>query len=165
MIDVLRPARVDDISEIARIECSSFADPWSEESFRRILGGHSTIFQVLIVGGEKVVAGYIIAFVIGPDAELLNVAVDPAYRRRGLAGQMLDAVLIQLGYNGVRTAFLEVRESNRAARALYGSRGFQEIGRRRNYYRRPVEDALVMRRQLDVAEDGEKESAGSFADR
>ncbi|HJP86521.1 MAG TPA: ribosomal protein S18-alanine N-acetyltransferase [Gemmatimonadaceae bacterium] len=165
MIDRLRPAREEDITDIARIERSSFADPWSEESFRRIMGGHSAIFQVLVLGREKVVAGYIIAFVIGPDAELLNVAVDPAFRRRGLAGQMLDAVLIQLGSNGVRTAFLEVRESNRAARALYGSRDFQEIGRRRNYYRRPVEDALVMRRLLDVAADDEKESAGSFADR
>ena len=165
VIDTLRPARPEDIDDITRIERDSFADPWSEESFRRILGGHSAIFQVLIVGGENVVAGYIIAFVIGPDAELLNVAVDPAYRRRGLAGQMLDAVLIQLGLNGVRTAFLEVRESNRAARGLYGSRGFQEIGRRRNYYRRPVEDALVMRRMLDVAEGDEKRSAGSFADR
>lgn len=165
MIDVLRPAQLEDISDIARIERSSFADPWSEESFRRILGGQSAIFQVLVVGGESVVVGYIIAFVIGPDAELLNVAVDPGHRRRGLAGQMLDAVLIQLGLNGVRTAFLEVRESNRAARALYGSRGFHEIGRRRNYYRRPVEDALVMRRSLDVAQGDEKRSAGSFADR
>jgi [ribosomal protein S18]-alanine N-acetyltransferase len=165
MIEVMRPARAEDIAEIARIERGSFADPWSEESFRRILGGRSTIFQVLAIGSENVVAGYIIAFVIGPDAELLNVAVDPAHRRRGLAGGMLDAVLVQLGHNGVRTAFLEVRESNTAARALYGSRGFEEIGRRRNYYRRPVEDALVMRRQLDVAEDDRRESAGSFADR
>jgi len=78
---------------------------------------------------------------------------------------MLDAVLIELGHRGVRAAFLEVRESNTAARALYGSRGFREIGRRKNYYRRPVEDALVMRRIIEVAEDGEEKTAGSFADR
>jgi ribosomal-protein-alanine N-acetyltransferase len=162
---LLRPAVAADISGIARIERECFADPWSEESFRRILGGHSAIFQVIVMPPGNELAGYIIAFTIGPDAELLNVAVDPKFRGRGLAGQMLDAVLIQLGGVGVRTAFLEVRESNRAARALYGSRGFQEIGRRRNYYRRPVEDALVMRRVLDVAENDEKESAGSFADR
>jgi ribosomal-protein-alanine N-acetyltransferase len=161
----LRPATAADIAEIARIERSSFADPWSDDSFRRILGGHSTIFQVLEMPPDNEIAGYIIAFVVGADAELLNVAVEPGYRGRGLAGQMLDAVLIQLGLSGVRTAFLEVRESNRAARALYGSRGFREIGRRRNYYRRPVEDALVMRRVLDVGADDEKESAGNFADR
>jgi len=81
-----------------------------------------------------------------------------------LAGQMLDAVLIELAGRGVRAAFLEVRESNTAARGLYASRGFREIGRRKNYYRRPVEDALVMRRVLEVAPDEERR-AGSFADR
>ena len=160
----LRPARSSDIRDIVRIERTSFADPWSEESFRRIMGGQAAIFQVLEVAPDKAVVGYIIAFSVGTDAELLNVAVDPNFRGRGLAGQMLDSVLIELGGTGVRTAFLEVRESNRAARALYGSRGFKEIGRRRNYYRRPVEDALVMRRLLDATGD-EKESAGSFADR
>ncbi|HJQ11567.1 MAG TPA: ribosomal protein S18-alanine N-acetyltransferase [Gemmatimonadaceae bacterium] len=153
------------MTDIVRIERTCFADPWSEDSFRRILGAHAAIFQVMVLLPEKEIAGYVIAFAIGRDAELLNVAVDPQFRGRGLAGQMLDAVLIQLGANGVRTAFLEVRESNQAARALYGSRDFKEIGRRRNYYRRPVEDALVMRRVLDVAEDDEKQSAGSFADR
>ena len=162
---LLRPAAAADVNDIVRIERASFADPWSEESFRRILGGQSAIFQVVVTPPENRLAGYIIAFTIVPDAELLNVAVDPEYRGRGLAGQMLDAVLIQLGTGGVRTAYLEVRESNRAARALYGSRGFKEIGRRRNYYRRPVEDALVMRRLLDVARDDRKESARSFADR
>jgi len=161
---LLRPAESRDINDIVRIERASFADPWSEDSFRRILGGHSAIFQVMVIPANEV-AGYIIAFAIGSDAELLNVAVEPRHRGQGLAGMMLDAVLIQLGANGVRTAFLEVRESNRAALALYGSRGFTEIGRRRNYYRRPVEDALVMRRVLGVTENDKKESAGSFADR
>ena len=162
---LLRPAESRDINDIVRIEQASFADPWSEESFRRILGGHSAIFQVMVIPPANEVAGYIIAFAIGSDAELLNVAVEPRHRLQGLAGMMLDAVLIQLGANGVRTAFLEVRESNRAGLALYASRGFTEIGRRRNYYRRPVEDALVMRRIIGVAENDEKESAGSFADR
>ena len=161
---LLRPAQATDITEIVRIERTSFADPWSEDSFRRILAGQAAIFQVVEVPPEKAVAGYIIAFSVGSDAEVLNVAVDPIHRGRGLAGQMLDSVLIQLGRSGVRTAFLEVRESNRAALALYGSRGFKEIGRRRNYYRRPVEDALVMRRLIDAVGD-EKESAGKFADR
>jgi len=161
---LLRPAQSSDVAEIVRIERTSFADPWSEESFRRILEGQAAIFHVVAAPPENAVVGYIIAFSVGADAELLNVAVHPDYRGRGFAGQMLDAVLIQLDGIGVRTAFLEVRESNRAALALYGSRGFKEIGRRRNYYRRPVEDALVMRLQLERAGD-ERESAGSFADR
>jgi ribosomal-protein-alanine N-acetyltransferase len=161
---LLRPAAEGDLSEIVRIERSCFADPWSEESFRRLLAGHPAIFQVLVLPGHKI-AGYVIAFAIGEDGELLNVAVEPASRGNGFAGQMLDAVLIEMASGGVRAAFLEVRESNAAARGLYGSRGFKEIGRRKNYYRRPVEDALVMRRTLEVAEDGEERKAGSFADR
>ena len=165
MTALLRPATEADLNEVVRIERSSFADPWSEESFRRLLAGDPAIFQVLVLPPENRVAGYVIAFAIGEDAELLNVAVESASRGKGYAGQMLDAVLIALSVRGVRKAFLEVRESNRAARGLYQSRGFTEIGRRRNYYRRPVEDALVMRRILEVAENGEEKTAGSFADR
>jgi len=162
---LLRPATESDLNDVVRIERSCFADPWSEESFRRLLGGHPAIFQVLVLQPENQVAGYVIAFAVGEDAELLNVAVEPRFRGKGFAGQMLDAVLIELATLGVRAAFLEVRESNRAALGLYGSRGFKEIGRRKSYYRRPVEDALVMRRILEVAEDGEERRAGSFADR
>jgi len=122
------------------------------------------IFLVAECDPDSTVAGYVAAFAVGDDGEILNVAVDPAFRGRGLAGQMLDAVLIELGARGVKMAFLEVRESNESARGLYGSRGFTGIGRRRAYYRRPVEDALVMRRVIDVPEDEEQRSAGTFAD-
>jgi ribosomal-protein-alanine N-acetyltransferase len=162
---LLRPAAESDLNQVVQIERACFADPWTEESFRRLLAGDSAIFQVIGYPPDFRVAGYVVAFAIGEDAELLNIAVEPPFRGRGLAGQMLDALLIELGSRGVRAAFLEVRESNSAARALYGSRGFAEIGRRRNYYRRPVEDALVMRRILEVAEDDGERSAGSFADR
>lgn len=164
MTALLRPAGERDLLEIVRIERSCFADPWSEESFRRLLAVEPAIFLVAVFPPDSAVAGYAIAFAVGEDGEVLNVAVEPGFRGKGLAGQMLDALLIELGGRGVRTAFLEVRESNRPARALYGSRGFAEIGRRKAYYRRPVEDALVMRRVLEVAE-GEERSAGTFADR
>jgi ribosomal-protein-alanine N-acetyltransferase len=162
---LLRPAVEGDLGEVVRIERACFADPWTEESFRRLTVGEPAIFLVAVFPPDSAIAGYAIAFSVGEDAEVLNVAVDPSFRGKGLAGQMLDAVLIELGARGVRTAFLEVRESNRAARALYGSRGFTEIGRRIRYYRRPVEDALVMRRILEVAEGDEERSAGTFADR
>ncbi len=165
MTALLRPAAEGDLVEVVRIERACFADPWTEESFRRLLAGQPAIFLVAVIPPDSAIAGYAIGFSIGEDAEVLNVAVEPSFRGKGLAGQMLDAVLIELSARGVRTAFLEVRESNRAARALYGSRGFSEIGRRQQYYRRPVEDALVMRRILEVAEGDEERSAGSFADR
>lgn len=165
MTALLRPAIEGDLGQVAQIEKSSFADPWSEESFRRLLGVAPAIFLVALFPPDQAVAGYVVAFSIGQDGELLNVAVDPKFRGRGLAGQMLDAALIELGTRRVRTALLEVRESNGAARALYKSRGFIEIGRRSNYYRRPVEDALVLRRSLEVAEGDSRRAQGSFADR
>lgn len=165
MTALLRPAVEGDLREVVRIEKACFADPWTEESFRRLLDGQPAIFLAAVIPPDSAIAGYAIAFSVGEDAEVLNVAVDPSFRGKGLAGRMLDAVLTELSARGARTAFLEVRESNGAARALYGSRGFTEIGRRHRYYRRPVEDALVMRRILEVAEGDEERSVGTFADR
>ncbi|HKN58591.1 MAG TPA: GNAT family N-acetyltransferase, partial [Gemmatimonadaceae bacterium] len=104
MTALLRPAIESDLNEIVGIERSCFADPWSEESFRRLLPGNPAIFQVLVLPPENRIAGYIIAFAIGEDAELLNVAVEPKSRGKGFAGQMLDAVLIELAGRGVRSA-------------------------------------------------------------
>jgi ribosomal-protein-alanine N-acetyltransferase len=161
----LRPAAEGDIGNVAKVERSCFADPWSKESFARLVDSPPAIFLVALFPPNEGIAGYIIAFSVGEDAEVLNVAVDPQFRGKGLAGQMLDAVLIQLGSRGVRTAFLEVRESNVAAVSLYRSRGFRAIGRRSKYYRRPVEDALVLRRFIEVVEGEAEKKAGSFADR
>jgi ribosomal-protein-alanine N-acetyltransferase len=165
MTALLRPAVEADLGRVAEIEKSCFADPWTKESFRSVLTGLPAIFQVAVPPPGDVVRGYAIAFSVGEDAEILNLAVDSGFRGQGLAGKMLDVVLIELAARGARTTFLEVRESNEAARALYRSRGFVEIGRRKRYYRRPVEDALVLRRMLEVPEVDERRTRSSFADR
>jgi ribosomal-protein-alanine N-acetyltransferase len=162
---LLRPAEEADVAQVAAIEKSCFADPWTEDSFRRLLGGEPAIFLVAVFPPDERVRGYVIGFSVDVDAEVLNVAVEPGSRGKGLAGQMLDAVLIELATRGVANAYLEVRESNKAARALYESKGFREIGRRERYYRRPVEDALVLRRVIEPVLDNEERSPGSFADR
>ena len=165
MTALLRPATANDVTEVVRIERVCFADPWSEEAFRRLLGGPPAIFLVAIFPPHETIAGYVVAFSIETDAEILNLAVEPGFRGKGLAGQMLDAAVIELADRGVVNAYLEVRESNSAARALYAKRGFSEIGRRRAYYRRPVEDALVLRRVIGTDGAEEEKSTGSFADR
>jgi ribosomal-protein-alanine N-acetyltransferase len=161
---LLRPAVEGDLGRVAEIEKSCFADPWTKGAFRSLLTGLPAIFQVAVFPPDDVIRGYAIAFSVGEDAEILNLAVDPAFRGQGLAGKMLDAVLIELAARGARTAFLEVRESNEAARALYRSRGFVEIGNRKRYYRRPVEDALVLRKMLEVPERDERRTRSTFAD-
>jgi ribosomal-protein-alanine N-acetyltransferase len=145
----LRLVSAADISAIARIERASFGDPWSEDAFRELLGAPSAIFLVATKGSEKAVAGYVVALVASDQAEILNLAVNPSERRWGLGGELLDAAFAALIARGAREVFLDVRESNVAALALYRSRGFAALSRRRNYYRSPVEDALVLRLAIE----------------
>jgi [ribosomal protein S18]-alanine N-acetyltransferase len=83
------------------------------------------------------------------EGELANLAVAPDLRGQGIAGALLDAMLSDASRRGITQVYLEVRESNTAARHLYAARGFGEIGRRKSYYRSPTEDALILRRTID----------------
>jgi ribosomal-protein-alanine N-acetyltransferase len=152
----IRRAVRDDIPGILGIERASFSDPWTEESFETALGLDR--MQVLVAetpGAENGddgsgLAGYVVALVIGPEAEIADLAVAPGWRRRGIGQALLARSIAELVVAGVRTLYLEVRESNQAARTLYGSNGFRSVGRRRGYYRQPVEDALLLRREIGV---------------
>ena len=90
--------------------------------------------------------GYCVAWQIIDEAELANLAVDPEVRRGGIGAILLDDLLEQVDRPPTAVVHLEVRESNAAAQALYRSRGFEASGRRKRYYSRPTEDAVVMRR-------------------
>jgi ribosomal-protein-alanine N-acetyltransferase len=90
------------------------------------------------------VAGYVIALAAADECEILNIAVSATSRRTGLGGTLLDSALERAAARGAEQFYLEVRESNEAAKRLYASRGFNELSRRRKYYRDPVEDALVL---------------------
>jgi ribosomal-protein-alanine N-acetyltransferase len=142
----LRAGTVDDVPRVVEIERVSFADPWSAASFRSVLG--HAYAALTVAAADDGVIGYTVMWFAGDEAELANLAVSPAARRRGLGGVLLDAALDEARARGSTVVYLEVRDSNAAARALYLSRGFVEVGRRRAYYRRPVEDAVVMRRAL-----------------
>ena len=137
-----------DVAAVVRIEKVCFSEPWSEESFRSLVDGAHARFRVA-VNPDHSIAGYIAAIALGDDAELLNVAVEPGSRRQGIAARLLDSVVAELRTKRLKTLYLEVRESNLAAIALYKSRGFRQLGVRRNYYRRPAENALVL--ALDLA--------------
>jgi len=141
----VRAARKSDLGEVSRIEHASFADPWGPGDFRSVLDSPQTIFLVAGDESSEALAGYAIALTVLDESEILNIAVDPAVRGRGLGGRLLDSAIDEVVKRGAVAAFLEVRESNVAARQLYRSRGFEELSRRRRYYRTPVEDALVLR--------------------
>jgi ribosomal-protein-alanine N-acetyltransferase len=107
------------------------------------------LFLVAVADGQT--AGYVLARHAADEAEILNLGVAPAARRRGVGRALVREGLAALAARGAVQVFLEVRDSNAAARALYAEFGFGEVGRRRGYYRRPVEDAIVLRAAISAA--------------
>jgi ribosomal-protein-alanine N-acetyltransferase len=146
---VLRRAAESDIAEIAMIERTSFADPWSERSFSDMLIHPAAIFLVASDDASDVPRGYSITIAVADEAEILNLAVAVTDRGQGIGGMLLDAAIGEVQQRGADVVFLEVRESNRAAIALYRSRGFTQRFRRSAYYKNPVEDALVLSRAIE----------------
>ena len=154
----MRAAHVDDLEAIVAIERLSFGDPWPERAFRDALGDPGLVFLVASDGESAV--GYVIGWFVAGEGEIANLAVAPAVRGRGIGGALLDAALALGSGVGTEAVFLEVRESNAAARALYRSRGFEVVGRRQGYYRSPVEDAIVLRKSCSGSASGRSDSVG-----
>jgi ribosomal-protein-alanine N-acetyltransferase len=142
----IRSALPADAAGLVAIERQAFSDPWSEASFREALTSPWTFG--LIAEGARRVAGYLIAREVAGTGEVLNLAVAPEFRRRGIGGALLEAGLAALRRRKVDEVFLEVRESNISAQALYIGYGFRPVGQRAAYYRNPKEDALVLRLEL-----------------
>ena len=145
-----------DIERMAAIERVSFSDPWSFETLSAAYALRH--MHVLVAeesgrtegqgGGAPALVGYVLALVMADEGEIADVAVAPEARRRGVARALLQQVVVDMVEDGVRKLYLEVRESNAAARGLYRSLDFEQVGRRRNYYQRPSEDALLLVRDL-----------------
>jgi len=140
----LTMARVDEVLEIERL---SFTDPWSREMFRSELEvGGGTYARMALRGGT--LAGYLLAVLIEDEAHLGNLAVHPSERRSGVGQKLLDDLLDTARANGITRITLEVRRSNENARKFYFRNEFIDVAMRKNYYRNPHEDAIVMLRSL-----------------
>ena len=143
----IRAMRREDVAAVSALESASYDFPWSSGIFTDCLkAGHPC--WVLCCEGD--VAGYGILSVAAGEAHVLNLCIGPAWRGRGLGRHLLGRLLDVARWSGAERVFLEVRPSNPGAIALYDSEGFNEIGRRPNYYPAPKgrEDALVMAREL-----------------
>jgi len=142
----VRPFALADLPRIEELEHRLFADPWPRSSFVDALADPRAVFLVAERGGS--VAGYLVATLLPPIAELQNLGTAPEQQRAGVARALVDALLDTCRVRGVRELGLEVRVSNAAAQALYRTHGFRLVGLRRGYYRRPEEDALLMARRV-----------------
>ena len=138
----IRPARRADVGDVAAIERVAFSDPWFAGDFAECVGAG---VPFLVAEEHGTVAGYVIGHFAADEGEILNLGVAPAHRRKGIGRALVERMLATLRARGVRIVFLEVRESNTSARRLYEALGFREVARRARYYRRPVEDAVVLR--------------------
>ena len=143
---LIRRAGLADVQAIWAIETLSFPTPWSRWSFLAELGHRNS--RMLVAGPPAPQPwqtwAYLIFWVVLDEMHILNLAVHPAQRRRGIARRLLSEGLAQARALGAELAWLEVRPSNTPARALYESFGFKEVGRRPRYYDDTQEDALLL---------------------
>ena len=131
-----------DVTEIARAEASIVPDPWSERDISDTIMHEGAMCFSAIKDGRLV--AYVLGRIIPPEGEIYRVAVLPEYRQRGIGYRLLDFAAKTSRGNGLEVLFLEVRSSNLPAIALYRAYGFKKIGMRKNYYKNPTDDAIVM---------------------
>jgi ribosomal-protein-alanine N-acetyltransferase len=147
MTFAIRNACAGDLAAIVAIERASFSDPWSRGMFATHLGLRGDdVFLAAELDGELL--GYAVSRTVGDEAELLNIAVAPSHRGRGVGRRLLDSIIGAARATGAQQMWLEVRASNDGARKLYESRGFVAISVRKGYYHAPREDAVVLRADL-----------------
>ena len=137
---------VDHVPQVAQLEKLCFPDPWSERSIASELTNKLALWLVAEENGA--VAGYIGSQTVPDESDMMNVAVHPDFRRQGIAEALVTALCEALKKQGSVSLTLEVRASNEPAKALYEKLGFEQVGRRPNYYRNPKEDALILRKML-----------------
>ncbi|MCR4410013.1 MAG: ribosomal protein S18-alanine N-acetyltransferase [Candidatus Saccharicenans sp.] len=142
---LIRRMREEDLPEVLAIENLCFPNPWSRETFLGEIQNRAISFPLVVVHREqKRIAGYVIFWQIGDEAQVNNVAIHPDFQGQGLGELAMRHVLGRLKENGVHFVSLEVRVSNHRALSLYRKLGFSILGVRKDYYSRPVEDAYVM---------------------
>ena len=136
------------VAQVAELETLCFSDPWSERSVASELENKLSYWLVAVEDDR--VAGYVGSQTVMGETDMMNIAVHPDFRRRGIAEALVNALVEGLKTMDSHCLTLEVRASNTPAIALYEKMGFQQIGLRKNYYRNPKEDALILRKEWEI---------------
>ena len=147
---LVEPMCEQDLIEVVEIEEISGLNRWGYDAYRRELftNPNSVMMVARNLHPGPLIAGFFAGWIVEDEMHINNVASRPSFRRIGVARSLMEAAMDESGYRGVRFVILEVRASNEAAQGLYKKLGFKLIGRRKDYYRGPIEDALVMRKEL-----------------
>jgi ribosomal-protein-alanine N-acetyltransferase len=136
------------VPQIAELEKLCFNDPWSENSIASELDNRLSCWLVAIAD-DKVV-GYVGSQTVLGETDMMNIAIHPDYRKQGIATELISALIEALNERGSHSLMLEVRASNEPAKSLYLKMGFDVVGVRKNYYRNPREDALILRKEWNI---------------
>ena len=145
---ILEKMNASHVAQVAQLETICFSDPWSEKSIASELENKLSCWLVAVENGN--VTGYIGSQTVCGETDMMNVAVHPDHRRKSIAETLILSLVEQLKMVKSHCLTLEVRASNAPAIALYEKLGFSEIGRRKNYYRNPREDALILRKEWEI---------------
>ncbi len=140
--------RPEHVEQIAQLEKQYFSSPWDARSIASELKNDLSLWLVALE--DDCVVGYIGSQTVCGETDMMNVAVQPDYRRRGVGQILVEQLIAELKNRGSSALSLEVRISNQAAIALYTKLGFRQVGCRPNYYRAPKEDALILRKEWEA---------------
>ena len=138
----MEPRHVD---AVAALELQCFSDPWPREAIASELENPLSLW--LVAEKDGAVIGYVGSQTVPDEADMMNLAVSPAARRQGVASALVRELVTRLQSKGVISLTLEVRASNGPAVRLYDGFGFMQVGRRKNYYFHPTEDALILKKE------------------
>ena len=136
----------EDLDQVMEIEEKSFSDPWNRSFFLQDLDSESAL--PLVAKVSERVAGYVCLWKILDEMQISNIAVSPELRRRGIGKRMMEKILKKAEEGDCRRITLDVRVSNQPAIGLYKKFGFRKAGQRKEYYRHPAEDALILEKVL-----------------
>ena len=145
---IITNMRANHVEQVAQLEKLCFSDPWSENSIANELKNPLSFW--LVADDNGTVLGYVGSQTVMGESDMMNIAVHPDCRNQGVATGLIVGLIEELRKRGSHCLTLEVRASNETAIRLYRTLGFQEAGRRRNYYRNPREDALILRKEWEI---------------
>jgi len=143
----IKPATEDILPRLLEIEQETFTNPWTYGMFQEEFLRQDSFFTVISENGNPL--GFcILRRMTDDEGQLFNIAVAKSARRQGFADTLMKVAIRHAEDNGLKSLYLEVRESNEAAIALYGQHGFKQVGTRKGYYDKPTEDALIMTKDI-----------------
>ncbi len=146
---IIRRASSDDLAQIVDLERRCFSTPWSEDSLAADLTGNERSVYLAAMSRDKLLVGYMAFWAVHDEGQVTNIAIDPGWRKQGIATALLQEVERIARIRKIGKILLEVRENNTAARRLYANQGFRQIGIRRAYYEKPVENAIIMLKEIE----------------